>query len=157
METLRVFGHYSVVSEKVDKCPWKHLDTVDFWSLMIELTCFIGILSSLNYQSVVYFLIFLSISVITVIIGCTITDCWYSCGIKVKLKDNNHDDLTIKSDLYQFTDNPNSDALEIKTIVDGFEKYANEIDAANKQREEEKIKLQKECCSKYKSVIQKVK
>ena len=149
MESLREFSHYSVVSEKIDNCPWKYTVIVDTWAAAIIIISFVGICISANVQNVLCMICFGCVCAINIILGCLLSDSWYSCGVTIKLYDENYGDCAILKKSYQFTDNPDYDALEIKTILDEFESYANEIE----KWEEEKL----ECCNKYKSVIQKVK
>ncbi len=157
METLREFSHYSVVSEKIDKCPWKYVDIIDGWAFIIGVVSIIGIVASANIRDIYSCVCFISLFFITLSIGICLSDCWYSCGSIIKLSDNNYKHYYLKEISYQFTDNSDYDAVEIKTIIDGFEVYANKIDAENKKQDEEQLKSQKECCNKYKSVIRKVK
>jgi hypothetical protein len=157
MQIIREFGKYKIVGEKVDRCPCEYVDGVDFWAYVIGALSFSCIFVSLNYQNILYSTGFSFIFLITFALGCLISDCWYSCGIKVKLMNADYIDLTIRSVSYQFTNNPDYDAQEITKIADELEKYANEIDLKNKKVEDEKRAKSDECCNKYKSVITKVK
>jgi len=157
METLRKFGHNSVVSEKIDNCPWKYINIINMWADIITTISFVGMFVSVYVQNVLSMICFGCVCAINIILGCLLTDSWYSCGVTIKLYYENYGDCAILKKSYQFTENPDYDALEIKTILDEFESYANKIDAENEKWEEEKLKSQKECCNKYKSVIQKVK
>lgn len=157
MQTLRTFGHYNIVSEKIDLCPCKYNDEI---SMLIIATIFlpaIFCIMAASFGNTTYTLAFLLIGGIGAISGYFILDSTFGCGTKIILKDNNHNNCEVKTFLYQFTDNPDADASEIKKIMDDFENYANEIDITDKKRKLEKSKSAKECCDKYKSVIQKVK
>jgi hypothetical protein len=155
MEILRTFGHYSIVSEKIDKCPCKYNEYIILMSMGFVTTLFF--IALLQTDDLIYFIVFNIIGFIGCFGGLYISDSLYNCGVEIKLKDNNYIDVTIKSKLFQLTSNPNRDALEIKNIMDNFEKYANKIDIVNKKREDEEHMKSKLCCNKYKSVIQKVK
>lgn len=158
METLRSFGHYSIVSEQIDNC----LSEYDY--IILFMTPVIGIFSTMFFLisalydgALAFTILFLIIGFVGYFVGLYILESTCGCGVIIKLCDNNYKDYYLKEISYQFTDNPDYDASEIKNIIDEFEKYANRIDIVNKKREEEKLKLQKECCNKYKSVITKVK
>ena len=157
MQTIRGFGKYNIVGEKVDKCPWKYLNTIEFWSLYIGFLSFFCIFASANYQNILGCVVFSSIFGVTLVVGCGLSDCWYSCGIKVKLMNTDYVDLTIRSVSYQFTNNPDYDAEQITKIADELEEHANKIDLKNKKVEDEKRAKSDECCNKYKYVITKVK
>jgi len=157
VETLRTFGHYSIVSEKIDECHSKYADSIETMILFIGLFSALFFVASFQFNALIFIFAFLFIGAIGFFGGILISQSTYGCGTIIRLKDNNHDDLTVRSNSYQFTDNPDIDAREIKNIMDDFEKYANEIDAANKRREDEEHMKSKLCCNKYKSVIQKVK
>jgi hypothetical protein len=156
METLRIFGHYSIVSEKIDNCPCKYDDSISLMTVFIGLISAVFFVAAIEFGVLIFIIAFSIICVIGFFGGLIICAETCSCGIKIKLKDTDYIDLTIISKQIQFTNNPENDALEIKTIIDDFEKYFNKIDITNKNREYEKLKLQKECCDKYKSVIKMV-
>jgi hypothetical protein len=157
METLRTFGHYSIVSEKVDRCPCKDGDFLELTTMGVGFFSALFFVMSSSVNALTFALSFFVIGCVGFFGGIIISDSTYECGVKIRLKDNNYNDCTVKSISYQFTNNPETDALEIKKIMDDFEEYANKIDIATKTREEEESKIKKECCNKYKSVIQKVK
>lgn len=157
MQTLRTFGHYGIVSEKIDRCPCKYNDEI---FMLIVATTFLPAMlciTAASFGNTTYTLAFLLIGGIGAISGYFILDSSFGCGTKIILKDNNHNNCDVKIFYYQFTDNPDTDALEIEKIMNEFEAYANELDASNKKREEEEQKLKNMCCDKYKSVISKVK
>lgn len=164
METLRTFGNYSITSEKDDKCPCKYQENICSWCMLIGMFSPIFCITFFNNSDTIHAIIFFFITIITIFVIIGVLQFGYGCGIRIRLEDNSYksptnsySDITIKSKQYQFTNNPDYDASEIKKIVDEFEKYANELDATNKKREEEQQRLKQECCNKYKSVIQKVK
>lgn len=157
METLRTFGHYSIISEKIDNLPCKYDSEISLMAVSVMFFAAIFSFISSQCHALIFTGVFLIITTIGLFGGLCISDSTCGCGVKIVLKDNNYSDLTIISKSLQFTNNPDFDTLEIKTMLDDFEKYANKIDIANKKHAEEKLKSQKECCNKYKSVIQKVK
>jgi hypothetical protein len=121
---------------------------VGFLSLLLCLT---------SLDNTVYAFIFFIIYCISGIILLLSRHFAFGCGTIISLKYNKDRGFIINSNSYQFTNNPDYDASEIKKIVDDFEKCANELNIANKKCEEEQEKLKLDCCNKYKSVMQKVK
>lgn len=156
METLRTIGNYSITSEKVDDCPHKYHDDIGMCCMCVCCISLLLCLIFLQNNNMIYALILFIITCISGFILISILK-YNGCGTRISLKNNEDRGYIIGSNSYQFTNNPDYDALEIKKIVDDFERYANELDAANKKREEEQERLKRECCNKYKSVIQKVK
>jgi hypothetical protein len=156
-QTIREFGHYKITSEKIDDCPCKYDDFIILMAMSIGLFSALFCVASIQCKDLIFSCIFFIIGVVGCLGGLYISDSTYNCGTKISLKDINYTDLDIKSESFQFTKNPDSDALEIENIISGFEKYANEIDIVNKKREDEKRMKSKLCCNKYKSVIEKVK
>lgn len=153
METLRTIKNYSITSEKVDDCPHNYHDDICIICMVVGFISLLLCLNSLKNNNMIYALILFIITCISGFI-LILSFKYNGCGTIIRLNENNK---IISSKSYQFTENPDCDVLEIKKIVDEFEKYANELNATNKKREEEQQKLKMECCNKYKSVIQKVK
>jgi len=157
-QTIREFGHYKITSEKVDECPCKYDDLI---SLMVMLDSLVSALffiaSAQQHGEIMFVIVFFVIGIISFIGGLYILHSTNNCGVTIKLKDNDYNNFDIKSKSFQFTNNLDCDALEIKNIISGFENYANEIDIVNKKREDEERMKSKLCCSKYKSVIERVK
>jgi hypothetical protein len=161
MKTIRVFGDYSIVSEKVDKCPCKYDDSIIIIALIDAVISIFFVTVAAELEKVIFLILFLIIGCIGFFGGFIIREFLTNCGIQIELRHNKqtyYDGFSIfGTKLYQFTNNSDYDANQIINIIDDLEKYANEVDIANKAQEDEKRAEHKTCCNKYKSVIAKVK
>jgi hypothetical protein len=154
MQTIREFGDYMILCEKIDKCPCEYDDSISCLALLIGLFSALFAYISLHLNNTPLFSVaFIIIGNVGFWGGILISDYTHSCGVKIELGGKN----TNITRLYQFTKNSDYDAEQITKIADEMEEHANKIGARNTEIENKNHAKSAECCDKYKSVITKVK
>jgi hypothetical protein len=162
METtvLQSVGDYRITSEKEDECLPNWRAAAHILAVVVGVCTFLAI--SISYPmtytgvppdyTVVYIEAFAGITLTAFLF--VIPFLYQDCGVIIRLK-TPPDEYDL-STTYQFTSNPEKDAVKIKEIAEGYAESAKTMINQKRTRAERENEQKQLCCTRYQNVMEKL-
>jgi hypothetical protein len=154
-------GNYDIVSMKRDNCSYRHFDILYFVTWVTIIVAVVaGFLLAAKENSALPLVIWIA-DFIYMLIADYILYEMRGCGVRLELTHHpSRSGIYFASREYMFSDNIEEDAKNIELLAKGLENYALQMEEDKKkdsERMKEKELQSKQCCDRYKTIMEKVK
>jgi hypothetical protein len=156
MTILHTIGEYRITSEKVDSCLPGWAGICEVFGIVVLVASIFLALYFASIGNGVHFILMVT----SFILGCSMLFLprrFKNCGVEITLEVPDRTAEVQYETTYQFTKDPEKDALKIQEIINSHIQTANHRTKNKKAEQKAEDEKKQECCTRYQEVMHKVK